>query len=150
MHNIGFRNAYDLFGFWKEGMFEVRDADEIFGVVNAAAEKYRGVIPDDRWREPYMPMEEVREEMKRMRFYGVRKDMRGTWRLWQGACKGRHAHTPRVHALRPLRGRASARNCSTSSRGRSIRKCWWLGVTPGRPHRGNGSRSTIQGTMRHG
>ncbi len=75
MHNIGFRNAYDLFGFWKEGMFEVRDEDEIFGVVNAAAEKYRGVIPDDRWHEPYMPMEEVREEMKRMRFYGVRKDM---------------------------------------------------------------------------
>ena len=27
------------------------------------------------WREPYMPLEEVRSEMKRMRFYGFRKDM---------------------------------------------------------------------------
>jgi predicted TIM-barrel fold metal-dependent hydrolase len=72
---IGFRNAYDLFGFWKEGLFEVRDEEEIYGVVNDGAEQYRGVIPPARWHEPYMPIEEVRSEMKRMRFYGFRKDM---------------------------------------------------------------------------
>ena len=60
MHNIGFRNAYDLFGFWKEGLFEVRDETRYSGWSTTAAEKYRGVIPDDRWHEPYMPMEEVR------------------------------------------------------------------------------------------
>jgi len=27
----------------------------ILAIVNAAAEAYRGVIPADRWREPYMP-----------------------------------------------------------------------------------------------
>jgi len=75
LHKIGFRNAYDLFGFWKEGLFEVRDENEIFRVANDAAERYRGAIPADRWREPYMPLEEVRSEMKRMRFYGYRKDM---------------------------------------------------------------------------
>jgi GNAT superfamily N-acetyltransferase len=31
----------------------------IAAIVNAAAETYRGVIPEDRWREPYMPMVEL-------------------------------------------------------------------------------------------
>ena len=31
------------------------DRDAIFAIVNAAAEAYRGVIPADRWHEPYMP-----------------------------------------------------------------------------------------------
>lgn len=73
--NIAFQNAYDLFGFWKEGLFEVCDAEEIFRVVNDAAGRYKGEIPDDRWHDPYMPIEEVRTEMERMRFYGYRKNM---------------------------------------------------------------------------
>jgi GNAT superfamily N-acetyltransferase len=42
-----------------------RDADReaILTIVNAAAEAYRGVIPEDRWREPYMPAEELDEEI---------------------------------------------------------------------------------------
>jgi GNAT superfamily N-acetyltransferase len=31
----------------------------ILAIVNAAAEAYRGVIPADRWHEPYMPREEL-------------------------------------------------------------------------------------------
>jgi GNAT superfamily N-acetyltransferase len=31
------------------------ERDAVLAVVNAAAEAYRGVIPDDRWHEPYMP-----------------------------------------------------------------------------------------------
>jgi GNAT superfamily N-acetyltransferase len=41
-------------------------ADEhaaILAIVNAAAEAYRGVIPADRWREPYMPLSELRAEI---------------------------------------------------------------------------------------
>jgi predicted TIM-barrel fold metal-dependent hydrolase/GNAT superfamily N-acetyltransferase len=72
MANIGFRNAYDLFGFWKEGLFEARDEQEIFRVVNDGAQRYREAIPSGRWHEPYMPMKEVRAEMSRMRFYGYR------------------------------------------------------------------------------
>jgi uncharacterized protein len=75
VRNIHFRNAYDLFGFWKEGLFEARDEEEVFSVVNDGAWRYRGAIPQDRWHEPYMPIDEVRAEMKRMRFYGYRKDM---------------------------------------------------------------------------
>lgn len=73
---ICFRNAYDLFGFWKEGIFEVKDPDEIYPVIDNASKRYKGVIPEDQYREPYMPMDELTSEMKRMRFYGHRKDLR--------------------------------------------------------------------------
>jgi len=39
------------------------DAEAVHAIVNAAAEAYRGVIPADRWHEPYMPLEELRAEM---------------------------------------------------------------------------------------
>jgi GNAT superfamily N-acetyltransferase len=32
-------------------------------IVNTAARKYRGVIPDDRWRDPYMPADELSHEI---------------------------------------------------------------------------------------
>ena len=35
----------------------------ILAIVNAAAEAYRGVIPPDRWHEPYMPAEELDAEL---------------------------------------------------------------------------------------
>ena len=35
----------------------------ILAIVNAAAEAYRGVIPADRWREPYMPPDELDAEI---------------------------------------------------------------------------------------
>ena len=41
------------------------DADRpgIFAVVNEAAEAYRGIIPPDRWKEPYMPESELAAEI---------------------------------------------------------------------------------------
>ncbi len=39
------------------------DAGAIFEIINDAAEAYRGVIPADRWHEPYMPMEELEGEI---------------------------------------------------------------------------------------
>ena len=32
-------------------------------IVNEAAQAYRGVIPADRWREPYMPPDELEKEI---------------------------------------------------------------------------------------
>jgi len=37
--------------------------DAIREIVNDAAQAYRGVIPADRWHEPYMPAEELRHEI---------------------------------------------------------------------------------------
>jgi GNAT superfamily N-acetyltransferase len=39
------------------------ERDAILAVVNAAAEAYRGVIPADRWHDPYMPREELDGEI---------------------------------------------------------------------------------------
>lgn len=37
------------------------ERDAILAIVNQAAEAYRGVIPADRWHEPYMPRTELDE-----------------------------------------------------------------------------------------
>lgn len=39
------------------------DFDAIHAIINEAAEAYRGVIPPDRWKEPYMSRAALCEEM---------------------------------------------------------------------------------------
>ncbi len=39
------------------------DVPTILAIVNEAAEAYRGVIPPDRWHEPYMPEAELASEI---------------------------------------------------------------------------------------
>jgi GNAT superfamily N-acetyltransferase len=39
------------------------EREAILAIVNAAAEAYRGVIPADRWHEPYMPAAELDAEI---------------------------------------------------------------------------------------
>jgi GNAT superfamily N-acetyltransferase len=47
----------------------------ILEIVNAAAEAYRGVIPADRWREPYMPRSELDAEIATgVTFWGYEAD----------------------------------------------------------------------------
>jgi GNAT superfamily N-acetyltransferase len=47
----------------------------ILGIVNAAAEAYRGVIPADRWHEPYMSRLELdREVAAGVAFWGYETD----------------------------------------------------------------------------
>ena len=41
--------------------FTKNDYSEILHVVNDAAERYRNVIPDNCWKEPYMPESELLE-----------------------------------------------------------------------------------------
>jgi GNAT superfamily N-acetyltransferase len=43
----------------------------LLAIVNAAAEAYRGVIPADRWHEPYMSADELEREIAAgVRFWG--------------------------------------------------------------------------------
>jgi GNAT superfamily N-acetyltransferase len=45
--------------------------DSILRVINDAAQAYKGVIPDDLWKEPYMSSEELRHEIDSgVEFYG--------------------------------------------------------------------------------
>jgi GNAT superfamily N-acetyltransferase len=49
--------------------------DSMLNVVNDAAQAYKDVIPEDRWKEPYMPTEELRKEIESgVEFYGWKED----------------------------------------------------------------------------
>jgi GNAT superfamily N-acetyltransferase len=51
------------------------DRQAILEIVNAAAEAYRGVIPADRWHEPYMPAGDLDHEIAAgVRFWGYETD----------------------------------------------------------------------------
>jgi N-acetylglutamate synthase-like GNAT family acetyltransferase len=39
------------------------DLKAIYSIINAAAQAYKGIIPPDRWHEPYMTEAELLEEM---------------------------------------------------------------------------------------
>jgi GNAT superfamily N-acetyltransferase len=41
-----------------------RDFEVIWAIINDGAQKYKGIIPADRWTEPYMPREKLRHEME--------------------------------------------------------------------------------------
>ena len=40
------------------------DFEEIFNIINDAAVAYKGVIPPDRWHEPYMTKEELQAQIE--------------------------------------------------------------------------------------
>ena len=46
------------------------DIDRIYFIINEAAKAYEGVIPADCYHQPYMSMDELKREMKRMTFFG--------------------------------------------------------------------------------
>jgi GNAT superfamily N-acetyltransferase len=48
------------------------DTAKILTIINAAATAYRGVIPQDRWHEPYMSESELHQEIQRgVQFWGL-------------------------------------------------------------------------------
>lgn len=47
----------------------------ILEIINHAAQSYKGVIPDDCWSEPYMPIEELRREIDDgVAFWGMERN----------------------------------------------------------------------------
>ncbi len=47
------------------------DVPAMFSIINDAARAYQGVIPADRWHEPYMPLDELEVELGRgVAFWG--------------------------------------------------------------------------------
>jgi GNAT superfamily N-acetyltransferase len=47
------------------------DVPAIYEIINDSAQAYKGVLPADRWHEPYMPMTELQSEInKGVTFYG--------------------------------------------------------------------------------
>lgn len=51
------------------------DCPALYGIINDAAQAYKGVIPDDRYHEPYMLMQELRQEIRDgVQFWGYESD----------------------------------------------------------------------------
>lgn len=51
------------------------DLSALYAIINDAAQAYKGVIPADRWHEPYMPMNELSQEIgDRVQFWGYESD----------------------------------------------------------------------------
>ncbi len=48
------------------------DFSNIYTIINSAAEKYHGTIPDTLWREPYMPEDYLKNELANgVHFFGI-------------------------------------------------------------------------------
>jgi GNAT superfamily N-acetyltransferase len=51
------------------------DIPALFEIINDAAQAYKGVIPADRWHEPYMPLDALRHEIAEgVEFWGEEGD----------------------------------------------------------------------------
>ena len=50
------------------------DFPQILAIINDAAEAYRGVIPADRWHEPYMPAAELQKQIDEGVAFSVAED----------------------------------------------------------------------------
>jgi GNAT superfamily N-acetyltransferase len=51
------------------------DGPVLFAIINDAAQAYRGIIPADRWHEPYMPRTELEAEIADgVAFWGAARD----------------------------------------------------------------------------
>ena len=51
------------------------DFETLYEIINDAAQAYKGVIPADRWREPYMPKAELEHEIDGgVAFWGYEED----------------------------------------------------------------------------
>ena len=51
------------------------DLPALYEIINDAAQAYKGIIPADRWHEPYMLMDELRQEIRAgVQFWGYESD----------------------------------------------------------------------------
>jgi GNAT superfamily N-acetyltransferase len=85
------------------------DLATILTIVNAAAEAYRGVIPVDRWHEPYMSRDELdREIAAGVAFWGCEENGRLTGVMGIQSVRDvdliRHAYTLPVSQRRGIGG----------------------------------------------
>ena len=54
---------------------EEKDFNNIYNIINDAAIAYKGIIPEDRWHEPYMPQEELQKQINEgVEFWGYKEN----------------------------------------------------------------------------
>ena len=56
---------------------ELKDFKEIYNIINDAAIAYKGIIPEDRWHEPYMTEQELKEQIDDgVQFWGYKENQK--------------------------------------------------------------------------
>jgi N-acetylglutamate synthase-like GNAT family acetyltransferase len=98
-----------------------QDLDVIFAVINDAAQAYKGVIPEDRFNEPYMRRGELQHEIEQgVRFWGFEGGGRllGVMGLQdvEDVTLIRHAYVRSTHRRRGIGGRLLNDLRSTATR----------------------------------
>lgn len=54
---------------------EEQDYKTIYEIINDAAQAYKGIIPEDRWHEPYMTVEELKQQIDDgVQFWGYEEE----------------------------------------------------------------------------
>jgi N-acetylglutamate synthase-like GNAT family acetyltransferase len=97
------------------------DFEEVLEVINDAARAYKGVIPDDRFSEPYMPSGELRHEIQQgVRFWCLEREgeLLGVMGLQEveDVTLIRHAYVRTVHQRGGIGARLLASLRSRTSR----------------------------------
>jgi N-acetylglutamate synthase-like GNAT family acetyltransferase len=97
------------------------DLEGILEVINDAAQAYKGVIPTDRYKDPYMPREELEREIEHgVRFWGFEQGGRllGVMGLQdvEDVTLIRHAYVRTMHRRRGIGGRLLKDLRSTATR----------------------------------
>ena len=86
------------------------DYDAIFDIINSAAQKYKGVIPEDRYHEPYLSRERLGAEIKAgVVFWGIEENacLVGVMGIQDidGVTLIRHAYVDPAHQGKGIGGR---------------------------------------------
>ncbi len=86
------------------------DVTAVHDIINAAAQIYKGVIPADRWHEPYMPESDLRDEIAAgVVFWGEEAEgaLRGIMGLQdvKDVALIRHAYVAPAHQRQGVGGR---------------------------------------------
>jgi len=68
-----------MFDFWERSIViricDNSDFEIIYSIINEAAEAYNGIIPEDRWKDPYMSRDELKHEIDDgVVFWGYEED----------------------------------------------------------------------------
>jgi GNAT superfamily N-acetyltransferase len=97
------------------------DFETIYDIINDAAEAYRGIIPADRWREPYMPRDELHREIDAgVVFWGYQRAQRllGVMGLQEvgEVTLIRHAYTRTRHQRKGIGTRLLRSLCDRTSK----------------------------------
>jgi N-acetylglutamate synthase-like GNAT family acetyltransferase len=90
-------------------------------IINDAAQAYRGVIPADRWHEPYMPPAELKKQMDEgVVFWGMERDgiLAGVMGIQpvQDVTLIRHAYVRTAFRNRGIGGKLLKHLCASTTR----------------------------------